>query len=75
MKNSMAPRSVRSVCDRGSKATFANVSHQMGDQKFIIEFYHALEGTISRWSRLHWQLLVLTNPHWVRVVGNGPFSL
>jgi hypothetical protein len=35
----------------------------------------ASEGTLSRWSRLHLQSLAPTNPHWVRVVGYGPFSL
>jgi hypothetical protein len=34
-----------------------------------------LEGTLSRWSRLHLQWLAPTNPHWARVVGYGPFSL
>jgi hypothetical protein len=29
----------------------------------------ALEGTLSRWFRLHLQSLAPTNPHWVRVVG------
>jgi hypothetical protein len=33
------------------------------------------EGTSSRWSRLHLQLLAPTNPHWANVVGYGPFSL
>jgi hypothetical protein len=27
-----------------------------------------LEGTLSRWSRLHLQSLAPTNPHWARVV-------
>jgi exo-beta-1,3-glucanase (GH17 family) len=30
---------------------------------------------LSRWSRLHLQSLATTNPHWVSVVGYGPFSL
>jgi hypothetical protein len=34
-----------------------------------------LEGTLSRWYRLHLQWLADTNPHWARVVGYGPFSL
>jgi hypothetical protein len=34
-----------------------------------------LEGTLSRWSRMHLQSLAATNPHWARVVGYGPFSL
>jgi hypothetical protein len=39
---------------------------------FIIR---ASEGILSRWSRLHLQLLVPANPHWARVVGYGPLSL
>jgi hypothetical protein len=44
----------------------------------FILFYEVLrasEGTLSRWSRLHLQLLAPTNPHWAHVVGYGPFSL
>jgi hypothetical protein len=40
-----------------------------------LELLRASEGTISRWSRLHLQLSVLSNPHWARVVGSSPFSL
>jgi hypothetical protein len=32
-------------------------------------------GRHVRWSRLHFQSLAPTNPHWARVVGYGPFSL
>jgi hypothetical protein len=35
----------------------------------------ALEGTLSRWSRLHLQSLAHANSHWARVVGYGSFSL
>jgi hypothetical protein len=31
--------------------------HLMGDQKFIISFPRASEGTLSRWSQLHLQSL------------------
>jgi hypothetical protein len=34
-----------------------------------------LEGMLSRWSRLHLQLLAPINPHWARMVGYGPISL
>jgi hypothetical protein len=52
------------------------VSHGMGDQKpYHLELLRASEGTLSRWSRLHLQLLAPTNPHWASVVGYGPFSL
>jgi hypothetical protein len=34
-----------------------------------------LEGTLSRWFRLHLQSLAPTNPHWNLVVGFGTFSL
>jgi hypothetical protein len=40
---------------------------------YNLELLRASEGTLSRWSRLHLQSP--TNPHWVRVVGYGPFSL
>jgi hypothetical protein len=36
--------------------------------------HSSLEDTLSRWSRLHLQVLAPTNPHWARVVGYGPFS-
>jgi hypothetical protein len=42
---------------------------------YYLELLRASEGTLSRWSRLHLQLLVPTNPHWTRVVGYGSFSL
>jgi hypothetical protein len=42
---------------------------------YYLELLPALEGTLSRWSRLHLQLLAPNNPHWARVVGCGPFSL
>jgi hypothetical protein len=42
----------------------------MGDQKFIIS-----SSEVSRWSRLHFQSVGPTNPHWTRVESYGPFSL
>jgi hypothetical protein len=33
---------------------------------YYLELLRALEGTLSRWSRLHLQSLVPTNPHWAR---------
>jgi hypothetical protein len=44
----------------------------MGDQNLLSR---ALEGTLSRLSRLHLQSLAPTNPHWAGVVGYGLFSL
>jgi hypothetical protein len=41
---------------------------------YYLELLRASEGTLSRWSRLYLQSLV-TNPHWARAVGYGPFSL
>jgi hypothetical protein len=35
----------------------------------------ALEGILSRWSRLHLQPSAPSIPHWARVVGYGSFSL
>jgi hypothetical protein len=34
-ESSLASRSVRSACDRGSQATFSMVSHRMGDQNLL----------------------------------------
>jgi hypothetical protein len=42
---------------------------------YYLNLLRASEGTLSRWSRLHFQLLAPTNPHWARVVAYGPFSL
>jgi hypothetical protein len=42
---------------------------------YYLELLRALEGTLSRWCRLHLQSLTPTNPHWAGVVGYGPFSL
>jgi hypothetical protein len=41
---------------------------------YYIELLRALEGMLSRWSRLHLQLLAPTNTHWARVVRYGPLS-
>jgi hypothetical protein len=46
-----------------------------GLKPYHLELLRASEGTLSRWSQLHLQLLAPTNPHWARVVGYGPFSL
>jgi hypothetical protein len=40
---------------------------------YYLELLRASVGTLSRWSRLHLQSLGNTNPHWARVMGNGPF--
>jgi hypothetical protein len=42
---------------------------------YYLELLFASEGTLNRWYWLHLQSLAPTNPHWARVVGNGPFSL
>ncbi|CAG9796185.1 unnamed protein product [Diatraea saccharalis] len=48
----------------------------MGDQKnYYLELLRASEGTLSRWSRLHLQSLIPSNPHWASVEGHGPSSL
>jgi hypothetical protein len=43
-------------------------------KNYYLELLRALEGTLSRWSGLHMQLLAPTNPHWA-LVGYGPFFL
>jgi hypothetical protein len=47
----------------------------VGQKISYFELLRALEGTLSRWSRLHLQSLAPTNPYLARVVGYGPFSL
>jgi hypothetical protein len=50
----------------------------MTREQFVFIKLHGLvrasEGMLSRWSRLHLQLLAPINPHWARVVGYGLFS-
>jgi hypothetical protein len=53
----MAPRLVRSACDRGSYATFLWSVIGCVTQIYYFELLRASEGTISRWSRLHLQSL------------------
>jgi hypothetical protein len=52
----MAPRSVRSACDCGSKATLAKV-HRMGDQNFLPRAPPRFGSTLTCWSLLHLQSL------------------
>jgi hypothetical protein len=69
----MAPWSVRFDV-RSQK--LSNVGQLDGCPKnYYLELLRASEGTLSHWFRLHLQSLALTNPHWARVVGYGPFSL
>jgi hypothetical protein len=42
---------------------------------YYLELLRALEGMLSRWSRLRLQSLAPTNPHWARMVSYGSFSL
>jgi hypothetical protein len=42
---------------------------------YNLEPLYASEGALSRWSRLQFQSLATTNPHWTRLVGYDPFSL
>jgi hypothetical protein len=42
---------------------------------YYLTLLRASEGTLSRWSRLHLQLLAPTNPHWARVKVYGPYYL
>jgi hypothetical protein len=65
----MAPRS---ACNRGSLVALV-----IGwvTKNFYLELLRALEGKLSRFSRLHLQFSAPTNLHWARVVGYGQFSL
>ncbi|CAG9790635.1 unnamed protein product [Diatraea saccharalis] len=48
----------------------------MGDQKkYYVELLRASEGALRRWSRLHLQSLIPSNPHWASVEGHVPSSL
>jgi hypothetical protein len=44
-------------------------------KNYYLGLFRASEGTLSRWFRLHLQLLAPTILQWARVVGYGPFSL
>jgi hypothetical protein len=35
---------------------------------YYLELLRVSEGTLSRWSRLHWQSLAPTNPHGARYI-------
>jgi hypothetical protein len=61
----MAPRSVRFGV-RSRKISNVGQSLDGWPKFYYVELLRASEGTLSRWS---------INPHWVRVVGYGPFSL
>jgi hypothetical protein len=65
VRSSMAPRSVRFGV-RSRKLN--NVGQSLDDQNLLSRVFRALEGTLSRWSRLHLQSLAPTKPHWARVV-------
>jgi hypothetical protein len=70
----MALRSVRFGV-RSQKVSNVGQSSNGRPKIYYLELLRASEGTLSRWRRLHLQLLTPTNPHWARVVGYGPFSL
>jgi hypothetical protein len=55
----------------------SNVDRSSGGRPKIYsrELLRALEGTLSRWSRLRLQSIAPTNPHWACVLGYGPFFL
>jgi hypothetical protein len=68
----MAPWSVRFGV-RSWK--LSNVSHEMGDQKFIFQAPPCYGRHVMSLVPAALQSLAPTNPHWARVVGYGPFSL
>jgi hypothetical protein len=70
----MAPWSLRLACERGSQATFKRSVIGWVIKSYYLELLRALEGTLTRWFRLHLQSLAPTNPHWASVVGYGTFS-
>jgi hypothetical protein len=53
----MAPRSVRSACDRGSLATFSWSVIGLVNKIYYLEL-RASEGTLSRWSRWDLQKII-----------------
>jgi hypothetical protein len=67
----MAPRSVRFGV-RSRK--LSNIGQLLDGlpKIYFLELLRASKGSLSRWSLLHLQLLIPTNPHWARVVGYGP---
>jgi hypothetical protein len=74
MRSSIAPRSVHFGV-RSRKLSNIGQSLNGWPKIYYLQFLRASKGTLSRWSRLHLQSLVPTNPLWARVVGYGPFSL
>jgi hypothetical protein len=70
----IAPRSVRFGM-RLRKLSNIGRSLDGWPKIYYLELLHASEGTLSRWPRLHLQLLVPTKPHWARVMGYGTVSL
>jgi hypothetical protein len=70
----MAPRSVRFGV-RSRKLSIVGQSLDWWSKIYYLEFLRASAGTLSRWSRLHLQLLAPTNPHCARVGGYDSFSL
>jgi hypothetical protein len=60
----MPTRFVRSACDHRRSSD--------GCPKiYYLELLRASVGTLSSWSRVHFQSLSATNLHWARVVGYG----
>jgi hypothetical protein len=59
-RSSMAPRSVRSTCDRGSLATLLKVSHRMGDQNLLSQAPPCFGRHVKLLVRLHLQSLAST---------------
>jgi hypothetical protein len=74
LRGAMAPQSVRFGV-RSRKLSNVGQSLDGRPKIYYLELRRASEGTLSRWSWLHLQPLVPTNPHWLRVVGYGPFYL
>jgi hypothetical protein len=70
----MAPRSVRFGVRSWKISNICQSLHGW-PKIFYLELFRALEGMLSRWSRLHLQSLAPTYPQWARVVVYGPFSL
>jgi hypothetical protein len=73
MRNSIVPQSVHFGV-RSRKLNNVGQSLDGWPKIYYLELLRALEGTLSRWSQ-HLQSLALTNLHWARVEGYGPFSL
>jgi hypothetical protein len=75
MRSSKVPRSMRFGVRSRKLSSNVGQSLDGGPNIYYLEILRASESTLRRWSKLNWQSLAPTNPHWIRVLGYGPYFL